>query len=430
MSQANANFAKNTPKTESNVNDSGQLKEFRTPPHNLAIEQAVLAALMTVAESFEQVGDLLKENDFYATRHKYIYRAIEKLAQENSPYDAVLVNDWLLKQNLLDAIGGEEYLGELLASSSATFNIAAYCVKIKDFSQRRSAIEKLKQGIDQLENFDKSTDTLINDSISDLNNVMMQSTKGGYVVASSLLDGFYDKLLSVVKHGVQPFIGTGFEELNNKLQVEKGDLVIIAARPSMGKTTLAQNIAVNMVKETGKTGVFFSLEMTKESVIQRLISATGSVRLGAIRSGDLGVDGDSRFNNTTEWGRMVDAMDEVKNLSYVIDDTNGLTVGEMRSVLNKIRREQGEIGVIMVDYIQIMGGIDESGNTARQIGNITRELKGFGKEFDCPVIALSQLNRSLETRGNKRPIMSDLRESGAIEQDAKTGIIPLHMRIA
>ena len=115
---------------------------------------------------------------------------------------------------------------------------------------------------------------------------------------------------------------------------------------------------------------------------------------------------------------MVDAMDEVKNLSYVIDDTNGLTVGEMRSVLNKIRREQGEIGVIMVDYIQIMGGIDESGNTARQIGNITRELKGLGKEFDCPVIALSQLNRSLETRGNKRPIMSDLRESGAIEQDA------------
>ena len=385
--------------------------------HNLDMEKSVLASLM-INENYADVEGKLTGKNFYAERHETIFDAITHLYNQKQPYDVVMVMDELESKNKLHLIGGEEYLGELLASSSATFNIAAYCVKIKDFSQRRSAIEKLKQGIDQLENFDKSTDTLINDSISDLNNVMMQSTKGGYVVASSLLDGFYEKLLSVVKHGVQPFIGTGFEELNNKLQVEKGDLVIIAARPSMGKTTLAQNIAVNMVKETGKTGVFFSLEMTKESVIQRLISATGSVRLGAIRSGDLGVDGDSRFNNTTEWGRMVDAMDEVKNLSYVIDDTNGLTVGEMRSVLNKIRREQGEIGVIMVDYIQIMGGIDESGNTARQIGNITRELKGFGKEFDCPVIALSQLNRSLETRGNKRPIMSDLRESGAIEQDA------------
>lgn len=123
MSQANANFTKNSPNTENKVNDSGQLKEFRTPPHNLAIEQAVLAALMTVAESFEQVGDLLKESDFYATRHKYIFRAIEKLAQENSPYDAVLVNDWLVKQNLLDAIGGEEYLMQLMADSRRVFTI-------------------------------------------------------------------------------------------------------------------------------------------------------------------------------------------------------------------------------------------------------------------------------------------------------------------
>ena len=142
MSQANASFAKNTPKIESNVNDSGQLKEFRTPPHNLAIEQAVLAALMTVAESFEQVGDLLKENDFYATRHKYIYRAIEKLAQENSPYDAVLVNDWLLKQNLLDAIGGEEYLMQLMADSPSSFyNLEIYASKIKEFSNLRSMIK-------------------------------------------------------------------------------------------------------------------------------------------------------------------------------------------------------------------------------------------------------------------------------------------------
>ena len=235
--------------------------------HNLDMEKSVLASLM-INENYADVEGKLTGKNFYAERHEIIFDAITHLYNQKQPYDVVMVMDELEAKNNLQLIGGEEYLGELLASSSATFNIAAYCVKIKDFSQRRSAIEKLKQGIDQLENFDKSTDTLINDSISDLNNVMMQSTKGGYVVASSLLDGFYEKLLSVVKHGVQPFIGTGFEELNNKLQVEKGDLVIIAARPSMGKTTLAQNIAVNMVKETGKTGVFFSLEMTKESVIR------------------------------------------------------------------------------------------------------------------------------------------------------------------
>lgn len=385
--------------------------------YNLEIEKSVLSTLLTNGTGFDKIEGVITDKDFYAERHKIIFQAATELYQAKLPYDVLMVNDKLETENKLSLVGGEEYLGDILTAAGTFFNLEPYAQRIKDFSQRRNAIETLKQGIENLESFDETTDTLLNDSISQLNQVMLQSNKNQYSTAGELLQGFYEKLLAVTKDGLKPFIGTGFAELDNKVQIEKGDLVLIAARPSMGKTTLAQNIARHMVVETGKTGVFFSLEMTKESVIQRLISDIGTVRLGAIRSGDLGLENQPQFNNTTEWGRMVTAMETVKSLNYVIDDTSELTVGQMRSVLNKVRKERGEIGVIMIDYIQIMGGIDDN-NVVRSLGNITRTLKSFGKEFECPVIALSQLNRSLESRANRRPIMSDLRESGAIEQDA------------
>ena len=256
MSQANATFAKNTPSTESKASDSAQLKEFRTPPHNLSIEQAVLAALMTVAESFEQVGDVLKENDFYATRHKYIYRAIEKLAQENSPYDAVLVNDWLLKQNLLDAIGGEEYLMQLMADSPSSFyNLETYAIKIKEFSTLRSMI---KVSSDILQNAYDTKGRAVSEildsaemqifSLAEQHNNNKKDT--GPKSISSVTTDIISKLDELSKlEGNITGLTTGFLELDNKTSgMQAGDLIIVAARPSMGKTTFAMNLVESVLQ--------------------------------------------------------------------------------------------------------------------------------------------------------------------------------------
>jgi len=274
MSQANANFTKNSPNTENKVNDSGQLKEFRTPPHNLAIEQAVLAALMTVAESFEQVGDLLKESDFYATRHKYIFRAIEKLAQENSPYDAVLVNDWLVKQNLLDAIGGEEYLMQLMADSPSSFyNLETYAGKIKEFSTLRSMI---KVSTDILQNaYDtkgRAVSEILDLAETNIFSLAEQHNNNkkdaGPKSISSVTADVISKLDELSKlDGNITGLTTGFLELDNKTYgMQAGDLIIVAARPSMGKTTFAMNLVESVLFNSNLPALVYSMEMPADSI--------------------------------------------------------------------------------------------------------------------------------------------------------------------
>ncbi|AVZ85995.1 MULTISPECIES: replicative DNA helicase [unclassified Acinetobacter] len=418
MSQANANFTKNSPNTESKVSDSGQLKEFRTPPHNLAIEQAVLAALMTVAESFEQVSDLLKENDFYATRHKYIYRAIEKLAQENSPYDAVLVNDWLLKQNLLDAIGGEEYLMQLMADSPSSFyNLEIYANKIKEFSTLRAMI---KVSSDILQN---AYDTkgrpvseildLAETSIFSLAEQHNNNKKdSGPKSISSVTADVISKLDELSKlDGNITGLTTGFLELDNKTSgMQPGDLIIVAARPSMGKTTFAMNLVESVLQYNRLPALVFSMEMPADSIAMRLISAMGKVHQGHLRSGNLDAD---------EWTKVTGTILQLQEMHLYIDDSSALPPTELRARARRIAKmHDGKIGCIMVDYLQLMKVPGMGDNRVGEISEISRSLKALAKEMQCPVIALSQLNRSLENRPNKRPVMSDLRESGAIEQDA------------
>lgn len=382
--------------------------------HNIEFERAILSALLSTGSGFEKIESKLDASDFAFGQHQNIFATIEKLHTENQPYDMMMVLDDMISHGY-DKQETESLFNVITETAGFDYNLVHFAEKVKDLSVRRTAEAKLRNGLDGIQDLSVAVDSTVNDAISDLNNVLNSASNDAYTPVGNLINDFYKRLIAVTKEGFVPFVDTGIITLNNHVKIEAGDLCVVAARPSMGKTTLAQNIMRNIIKTSGKTGVFFSLEMTAESVMQRLVSDIGTVNLTNIRSGDLNINNDQYGDN--EWGRMMGALQEIQDLNMVIDDTSELTVEQMRSRLNSIRKDRGEIGVIMIDYIQIMGGIDDN-NPVRSIGKITRRLKAFGKEFGCPVIALSQLNRSLESRGNKRPIMSDLRESGAIEQDA------------
>lgn len=418
MLQASAKAILNPTLLENKATETAQLKEFRTPPHNLAIEQAVLAALMTVAESFEQVSDVLKENDFYATRHKYIFRAIEKLAQENSPYDAVLVNDWLLKQNLIDAVGGEEYLMQLMADSPSSFyNLETYATKIKEFATLRNMIkistEILQNAYDTKgrsvsEILDLAETNIFSIAEQHNNNKKDSGPKSISTVTAEVITKL-DELSKL--EGSLTGLSTGFIELDNKTYgMQSGDLIIVAARPSMGKTTFAMNLVESVLFNCNLPALVFSMEMPADSIAMRLISSYGKVHQGHLRSGKL--DGD-------EWSKVTGTILQLQEKHLYIDDSSALPPTELRARARRIAKQHGgKLGCIMVDYLQLMKVPGMGDNRVGEISEISRSLKALAKEMQCPVIALSQLNRSLENRPNKRPVMSDLRESGAIEQDA------------
>ncbi|OTG87488.1 replicative DNA helicase [Acinetobacter sp. ANC 4558] len=418
MSQANAKSTQKTSKADVNSAETSQLKEIRTPPHNLAIEQAVLAALMTVAESFEQVGDVLQEVDFYATRHKYIFRAIDTLAKENSPYDAVLVNDWLIKQNLLDAVGGEEYLMQLMADSPSSFyNIETYATKIKEFATLRNMI---KVSTEILQNaYDtkgRSVSEILDLAETNVFQIAEQHNNNkknaGPKPITTVVADVFDKLNELSQmEGSITGLTTGFLELDNKTSgMQSGDLIIVAARPSMGKTTFAMNLVESVLFNNDLPALVFSMEMPADSIAMRLISAYGKVHQGHLRSGKL--DGE-------EWSKVTGTILQLQEKHLYIDDSSALPPTELRARARRIAKQHGgKIGCIMVDYLQLMKVPGMGDNRVGEISEISRSLKALAKEMNCPVIALSQLNRSLENRPNKRPVMSDLRESGAIEQDA------------
>lgn len=392
-------------------------REVRVPPHNLSMEQAVLAALMTISESWDNISELLHENDFYAVRHRLIYRAISHLASTNMPYDAVLVNDWLSKNHQLNESGGEAYLMQLLAESPASlYNLNAYAEKVKELSALR---ELIKAGNDLLHTaYDakgKSVTDILDQTESRIFSISEQHNNRNKETGPQPLVG----VLKTVLHKVEELqkndsnitgLSTGFIELDNKtFGMQAGDLIIVAARPSMGKTTFAMNLVESVLFNADLPALVFSMEMPADSIATRLISSFGRIHQGRLRSGRL-EEGD--------WVKFSSTLMQLQTKYLYIDDSSALPPNELRSRARRVAKNHGgKLGVIMVDYLQLMKvpGMD---NRVGEISEISRSLKALAKEMNCPVIALSQLNRSLENRPNKRPIMSDLRESGAIEQDA------------
>lgn len=389
--------------------------------YNLDIEKSLLASLMSIEKSLEHVVSKIDGNDFAASKHELIFTAIKALDKSGVPYDTVMVHDWLESNNYSDDVP-DSYLAEILSTSPATlYNLVAYADRILELSKYRAIDKTYMQAKENLKNSDIHLDDKVNNAIEQLTAVIDNSKSGsGAKSVGSLMDGFFHNLQAASKGEIMPFSPTGFIALDNRSPIQNGDLVVIGARPSMGKTTFGQNIVQNMVQNSfytdskgvyrRKAGVFFSLEMTDDSVMQRFMSSMAGVDLGVVRSGmNISTDDWANLNNTVR--------DYSKEYPMFIESGSLITYHQMRTTLNRIRSQHGEIAVIMIDYLQIMGGIDGK-DRVNALGEVTRHLKAFGKEFNCPVLLLSQLNRSLESRPNKRPIMSDLRESGAIEQEA------------
>lgn len=387
-------------------------------PHNLEIEKALLASLMSIEESYDKVADLVTKNDFYAIRHQHIFDAIEHLNHGNMPYDTVMVRDWLDQQNLLELVGGETYLSDILAQSPATlFNLTAYAQRIRDFSTLRQLIHVGNNVLELA--FDPK-----NQSISDILDTIEskvfaineQHNHRSQQKGPTRVDNVMSNVLETIqnlKNNPDGLIGleTPFTELNNKTQgLQGGDLIIVAARPSMGKTTFAMNLVESILFNADLPVVVFSMEMPAESIVMRLLSSWGAINQSHLRSGQMSED---------EWGKLTNAITHLHNKQLYIDDSTALPPSELRSRCRRIaKNHNGKIGMVMVDYLQLMKVPSLDGNRVGEISEISRSLKALARELNCPVVALSQLNRSLENRPNKRPIMSDLRESGAIEQDA------------
>ncbi|WP_180176946.1 replicative DNA helicase [Acinetobacter sp. YH12039] len=389
-----------------------------TPIHNLQIEQAVLAALMTVSGSYAQIENLLTEQDFHATRHKLIFNAIVDLDAKNSPYDAVLVKQWLETHNHGEASGGEKYLMQLMSDAPSSFyNLQSYAEKLKDLTTCRQVIDEAMKVIHQAKHLTISRGELVQNAqaaFADLN-----TESGGeslvhiHDAASNTFLEMHRKIeAALAGNSMIKGIQTGIYDLDKKLgDVEPGCLMVVAARPAMGKTTMLQLIANNVAVIQKKPALIMSGEMPKEQIAMRLCCAIAPADIGVVRNSP-------HLLPKNEFTAYTDAVVMLKEVPMQINDTSRPSIANIRESIRKVKHQYGSIGVVLVDYLQIMKTTKQFAREDLKIAYFTGELKAMAKEFECVIVLLSQLNRELEKRPNKRPMMSDLRESGAIEQDA------------
>lgn len=395
-------------------NSDQQTASQRTPPHSVEAEQSVLGSLMLDERAWETVAETLQDNDFYRHDHRLIFRAIQHLVAQEQPIDVVTVSEELEERAQLEKAGGPGYLSRLVDMTPSIDNCAAYAEIVRERSQQRRLIEAATDIMQRAyETEGESSLTLISDAEKAIALIAEGSRKdGGPQAVGPILKNTLETLERMFE---QPDgltgLTTGFTEIDARTSgLQKADLVIVAARPSMGKTTYSMNLVENALLVTKRPCLVFSMEMPSESIVMRMLSSIGKIDQTRIRSGKL-IDED--------WPKLSAAVNLLKDLPLYIDDTPALTPQEMRARARKVYRENNnDLAMIMVDYLQLMRVSGKSEGRTQEISEISRTLKAIAKEFNCPMIALSQLNRSLEQRPNKRPVMSDLRESGAIEQDA------------
>lgn len=399
--------------TDEYESDPSQTSQ-RTPPHSVEAEQSVLGSLMLDEHAWETVAELLLDSDFYRHDHRLIFRAIKHLVDHDQPVDVVTVAEELEERSQLEKAGSAAYLSRLVDMTPSIDNCAAYAEIVRERSQQRALILAASEIMDRAYEPDgENSLTLISDAEKAIAQIAEGNRQdGGPQLVAPILKNTLDQLDQMFN---QPEgltgLTTGFNEIDNRTSgLQKADLVIIAARPSMGKTTYAMNLVENALLATKRPCLVFSLEMPSESIVMRMLSSIGKIDQTRIRSGKL-IDED--------WPKLSAAVNMLKDLPLYIDDTPALTPQEMRARARKVYRENNnDLAMIMVDYLQLMRVTGKSEGRTQEISEISRTLKVIAKEFNCPMVALSQLNRSLEQRPNKRPVNSDLRESGAIEQDA------------
>jgi len=390
-----------------------KITSLKVPPHSVEAEQAVLGALLLDNSRWDAVHELLFANDFYRREHRLIFDAMVQQAAASRPIDVITLSEALHHANQLNEAGGLDYLGELVSSTQSAANIVAYARIIKERAILRRLITVAHQIADSGYNPDgRDSATLLDAAEQAVYRIADERPHdGGPVAVNPILKAAVERIDRLFEaKGNITGLGTGFKDLDDMTSgLQPSDLVIVAGRPSMGKTSFAMNMVEHAILHQDKPVLVFSLEMPADSLIIRMLSSLGRIDQTRMRNGRL---------ENEDWDKLTTAVAKLKNRPLFIDDTSGLSPGEMRARARRVAREQGSLGMIMVDYLQLMQIKGSSENRTGEISEISRSLKLMAREFNCPVVALSQLNRSLEQRPNKRPVMSDLRESGAIEQDA------------
>lgn len=396
-----------------NPPSTGNLAALKVPPHSVDAEQAVLGGLMLDNGEWDSVADVLLPEDFYRAEHQLIFSTMIRQSEASSPIDVVTLVEALNSMNQLDEAGGVDYLGDLAHNAPGTANIKAYADIIRERAILRRLISVANSIADSGYNTGgRKAEEVVDEAEQQVFNIADERPKDqGPVDMKTLMKSAVERIDELAaSEGGLTGLSTGFTDLDGMTSGwQKSDLVIVAGRPSMGKTAFAMNLVENVILKYDDPVLVFSLEMPGESLIFRMLSSVGRIDQTKLRTGQLSGD---------DWQKFGAAAKELRDRPLFIDDSAGVSPMEMRSRARRVAREHGRLGMIVVDYLQLMQIKGTSENRVNEISEISRSLKLLAREFECPVIALSQLNRGLEQRPNKRPVMSDLRESGAIEQDA------------
>ncbi|WP_299876380.1 replicative DNA helicase [uncultured Cocleimonas sp.] len=389
------------------------VEHLKVPPHSIEAEQSVLGGLLLENMAWDKVADVITEHDFYRHDHRLIFRSIAELAETDKPRDVITLSEWLKDRDELDNAGGLAYLGTLAKDTPSAANIKAYADIVREKSVLRQLISIGSEiSEDAFNAGERPSKELLDEAEKKVFEIAEQGNrKQDFHTIKNLLKSTLAKIDELSK-STESITGasTGYTDLDAMTSgLQKGDLIIVAGRPSMGKTTFSMNVAEFIAVNDKKPVAIFSMEMPAEQLVLRMFASLGRVPLNDIRTGKI---------REEDWPRIGMAVKTFGETKLFIDDTAAMSPTEMRAKARRLHREHGCMGCIVIDYIQLMQTNNKSDNRAAEISEISRSLKALAKELECPVIALSQLNRSLEQRPNKRPIMSDLRESGAIEQDA------------
>lgn len=394
------------------------LESLKLPPNSVEAEQSVLGGLLLENEALDRIADILNQSDFYRHDHRLIYTHIAKLIEQNRPADIVTVAESLENSAELSSVGGIAYLGALAQNTPTAANIRRYAEIVRERSIMRKLVE-VGSGIAESAYNPQGRDAqqLLDEAEAKIFQIAESGNRGsqGFVNIQTLLPQVADRidyLYQRENQGSVTGIPTGFDDLDERTSgFQPGDLIIVAGRPSMGKTAFSLNIAENVALDTKKAVAVFSMEMGATQLATRMIGSVGRLDQHRMRNGNL---------EDEDWARLTTALGKLNDAPIFIDEGAGLSSFDVRARARRLHRQTGGLGLIVVDYLQLMSGTSgrASENRATEISEISRSLKSLAKELDVPVVALSQLNRSVEQRPDKRPVMSDLRESGAIEQDA------------
>lgn len=380
------------------------------PPQNIEAEKAVLGSIFLSTDALIDAMEYLDPSDFYKHSHQIIFKAMVKLNDDDQAVDGITVTDTLKDQDNLDDVGGYQYITELANAVPTAANVTYYAKIVKDKAILRRLIQTATNIVTDGYNTDEDVTTVLDNAERDIMNVAEDRNQSGFKPIKDVLNSAFNKIDELSQEGeTVTGLSTGYPELDKiTTGLHNDELVILAARPAVGKTAFALNVAQNVGTKTDKTVAIFSLEMSAESLVDRMLCSEGSINANHLRTGQLTED---------EWQNLVVAMGSLSRANIFIDDTAGIKMSEIRAKCRRLAKENGNLGLIVIDYLQLIEGGQQE-NRQQEVSYISRQLKKLAKELHVPVISLSQLSRGVEQRQDKRPVLSDIRESGSIEQDA------------